>query len=127
MDDELSSLSRAMPVGNQMGRVDRSKVDPQLVKAAEGMEAMFIDYLLKVMRQTVPKNEMDLESSATDLYRGMMDHEWAEQVAHSATGSHGIGLADEIIAYLSPPVVAKEVPSIEQSVNRFYGSKKEKL
>jgi flagellar protein FlgJ len=76
--------------------VDRSKVDPQLVEAAEGMESMFLDYMLKVMRQTIPKNEMDLESPATDIYRGMMDGELAKKVAHQG----GIGLADQLIAYL---------------------------
>ncbi len=72
------------------------EVDPQLRKAAEGMETMFVDYLMKVMRQTVPKNDMDLESSATEIYRGMLDSEYAEQ----AVRSRGVGLADQIIAYL---------------------------
>ena len=76
--------------------VDKSKVDPDIKQAAEGMEAMFLDYLMKVMRQTVPKNEMDLESSATGIYRAMLDSETAERAARSG----GIGLADQIIAYL---------------------------
>jgi flagellar protein FlgJ len=76
--------------------VDRASVNPEIVKAAEGMEALFIDYMLKVMRQTVPKNDMDLESPATNIYRGMMDTEYAEKVAHHG----GVGLADQIIAYL---------------------------
>lgn len=75
---------------------DRSKVDPQILEAAEGMETMFLDYMLKVMRDTVPKNDMDLESPATKIYRGMMDSEYAK----AASKHGGIGLADEIIAYL---------------------------
>ena len=77
-------------------RVDRSKADPQNVKAGEGMEAMFLDYMYKTMRQTVPKNEMDLESSATEIYRSMQDSENAQKAAKMG----GIGLADTIIAYL---------------------------
>lgn len=84
------SLDRELPV------IDRSKVDPEIVKAAEGMEEMFLDYMLRVMRQTVPKNEMDLESPATDIYRGMLDSEYARTAAHRG----GIGLSDQIIAYL---------------------------
>ncbi len=76
--------------------IDKSKVAPEVLKAAEGLETMFIDYMLKVMRQTVPKNELDLESPATEIYRGMMDSEYAEQAAHHG----GIGLADQVIAYL---------------------------
>jgi Rod binding domain-containing protein len=76
---------------------NRSKVGPEVVKAAEGMEAMFVDYMLKVMRESVPKNEMDLESPATGIYRGMLDTEYAQ----SAVRHGGIGLADQIIDYLA--------------------------
>jgi Rod binding domain-containing protein len=78
--------------------IDRSKVNPQIVEAADGMEAMFLDYLMKVMRQTVPKNDMDLESPATDIYRGMLDSEYAKTAAHAG----GVGLSDTIIAYMAP-------------------------
>jgi Rod binding domain-containing protein len=80
----------------QLPNVDRANADPQIVKAAEGMESMFIEEMMKVMRQTVPKNEMDLESPATDIYRGMLDTEYAQKAAHAG----GVGLADQIIAYL---------------------------
>jgi Rod binding domain-containing protein len=76
--------------------VDRSKVDPKMLKAAEGMEAMFLDYMMKVMRETVPKNDLDLESPATQIYRGMMDTEVSQKAARAG----GIGLADLIVAYL---------------------------
>src|SRR5689334_8092759 len=84
------SATRQEPV------VDRSKVDPEIVKAAEGMEALFLDYMMKVMRETVPKNELDLESPATQIFRGMLDTQYAEKAAHQG----GIGLADQVIAYL---------------------------
>jgi flagellar protein FlgJ len=76
--------------------VDKSKVDPEIRKAAEGMEAMFLDYMMKTMRETVPKNEMDLESPATAVYRSMQDSE----IAQTAARAGGVGLADQLIAYL---------------------------
>lgn len=76
--------------------VDKNKVDPGLKAAAEGMEAMFLDYLMSVMRQTVPKESMDLESPATKIYQGMLDSETAVRAARQG----GIGLADQIIAYM---------------------------
>jgi len=82
--------------GNRLPVVDKTKVDPETLKAAEGMEAMFLDYLMKTMRQTVPKSEMDLDSPATEVYRGMLDTETAQRAAHAG----GVGLADQIIAYL---------------------------
>jgi flagellar protein FlgJ len=90
------AMSAPVSSAKRMPHVDRSKVDPQVLKAAEGMEAMFLDYLMKVMRETVPKNDMDLESPATNIYRGMMDSEIAQKAAHRG----GIGLAEQIIAYL---------------------------
>src|SRR4051794_23980261 len=80
-----TSPTKVVPV------IDRSKVNPEVLKAAEGMETVFLDYMMKVMRHTVPKGDMDLESPATEIYRGMMDSEYAQQAAHHG----GIGLADQ--------------------------------
>jgi peptidoglycan hydrolase FlgJ len=74
----------------------RRQVDPQIAAAAQGMEAMFLDYMMKVMRQTIPKSEMSLDSPATEIYRGMLDSE----IADTAARTQGVGLADQIIDYL---------------------------
>jgi flagellar protein FlgJ len=107
IDSNGTSASKVLP------HIDRSQVNPEVRRAAEGMEAMFLDYMFKVMRETVPKNDLDLESPATQIYRGMMDTEYADKISHQG----GIGLADQIIAYLSPqsyhgpqgPAVSHEV------------------
>jgi peptidoglycan hydrolase FlgJ len=88
--------NHSSPSRGGVPQVDRSQATPEMIEAAEGMEALFLDYMMKVMRQTIPKNDMDLESPATQLYRGMMDSEYAQKAAHMG----GIGLADQIIAYL---------------------------
>lgn len=90
------ALEAPISSAKRLPSVDPSQIDPQLRKSAEGMEAMFIDYMMKVMRETVPKNEMDLESPASNLFRGMLDTQYAEKAAHRG----GIGLADQIVAYL---------------------------
>jgi len=112
-----SENAHSAPVtpSRRMPTIDRSKVNPEILKAAEGMEAMFIDTMMRVMRQSVPKNEMDLESPATEIYRGMLDSEFAQKAAHhlgtsvgTSVGTNagtrgstsGLGLADQIIAYL---------------------------
>jgi len=76
--------------------IDKNSVDPQTRAAAEGMEAMFLDYMMQAMRQTVPENEMDLNSPATKIYQSMMDSENAQRSAKQG----GLGLSDQIIAYL---------------------------
>jgi Rod binding domain-containing protein len=96
LQNGASALTAPTTPGRRVPVVDRTQVPPEMRAAAEGMEAMFIDYMYKVMRQTVPKSDMDLDSPATEIYRGMMDTENAQKAAHAG----GVGLADQIIAYL---------------------------
>ena len=98
MDWGANALTAPQTPSHRLPHVDRSKVDPQIVQAAEGMESMFLNYMMKVMRQTVPKNDMDLSNPATDIYQGMLDSEYADKAAHAG----GVGLADTIIAYMDP-------------------------
>src|SRR6185295_11375701 len=81
---------------SQVPVIDRSKVDPEILKVGQGMESMFLDYMMQSMRKTVPKNELDLESNASEIYRGMQD----TQIAETSARAGGIGLADTVIAYL---------------------------
>jgi Rod binding domain-containing protein len=90
-----NALTAPTTPGRRVAVIDKSKVDPELVKAAEGMESMFLNYMMNVMRETVPKNDMDLHSPATDVYQGMLDHEYSQK----AVKAGGVGLADQIIAY----------------------------
>jgi hypothetical protein len=96
MNRGANALSAPITPERRIPVVDKSKIDPQLRKAAEGMEAMFLDFLMQVMRNTVPENEMGTDSPAVKLYTGMLDSEVSQKAAHSG----GVGLADQIIAYM---------------------------
>lgn len=105
----LANALNAPPTPQRrLEKFDPSSIDPELRKAAQGMESMFVDYMMKVMRQTVPKNDMDLESPATEVYRSMLDSEYAQKAAKAG----GIGLADQIIAYLQTTRYPKGVGAI---------------
>ena len=80
----------------RLEEVDYNKVDPKVLEAAKGFEGLFLDQLMRVMRQTVPKSEMDLENGATEIYRGMLDSEYSKMAANQG----GVGLAEQIVAYL---------------------------
>lgn len=80
----------------QPQETQRQKVDPQIREAAEGIEALFLDYMLKTMRESVQKSEFSLDNSATEIYRAMLDSEVAQKTAKT----HGIGLAEQMIAYM---------------------------
>ena len=112
-----SALTAPSTPGNRLPVVDKSKVDSQTLAAAQGMEAMFLDYMMKTMRQTVPKNDMDLESPATEIYRGMQDTETAQRTARAG----GVGLADQIVAYLEAqrynlPSRGQSAPTVAQGM-----------
>lgn len=78
-------------------RVDaEAPVPPEVKAAAEGMEAMFIDYMMKGMRKTIQKSDMSLDSNATNIYQGMLDWERSKMAAKDG----GIGLSELVIAYL---------------------------
>ncbi len=73
-----------------------ARVPKQLREAAQGMEAMFLDYLMKTMRESVPKNEMSLDNPAVQLYQGLQDSETAKTAARAG----GVGLAEQMVAYM---------------------------
>lgn len=76
--------------------IDRSKVDPKVLEAADGMEAVFLDMMMRQMRQTVGNDEANPKSQATQIYTSMFDSE----VARKAAEQGGLGISDTIIAYL---------------------------
>ncbi len=96
MDWGANALSAPTTPAKRLPQVDVSQAPQPIREAAEGMESMFLDYMMKVMRQTVPKNEMDLENPATEVYRSMLDSETAKTAARTG----GVGLADQIVAYM---------------------------
>ncbi len=76
--------------------VDWKKIDPATREAAQGMEAMFLDYMMQTMRKSVGKSEMSLSNGASEIYQGMLDSEYSQRAARAG----GVGLAEQIVAYL---------------------------
>lgn len=76
--------------------IDYDRLDPQLVKAARGMEANFLKQMVRSMRNSVPESEESKNNKGLQLFRGMLDDTYAE----SAAGQGGIGIADLIIRHL---------------------------
>jgi peptidoglycan hydrolase FlgJ len=73
----------------------KSSPDAALGKAASQFEAMFMQMLLKSMRDSLPQDGM-LDSEATRTYVGMLD----QQLATSLSNKGGIGLADVLVKQL---------------------------
>lgn len=60
--------------------------DKKLRKACAGFEAFFIYYMLKTMRETVPKSGLLGNSAGQDSYMMMMDQKIAESAAKRGDG-----------------------------------------
>jgi flagellar protein FlgJ len=70
--------------------------DAQIEKACHDFESLFIQQMLKQMRQTVPQNGLFSGGSAEQLYTSMLDGE----VAKTISNQRGIGLAPALIRQL---------------------------
>jgi len=80
-------------------KVAKSAADrAALEQSAKEFEGVFLNTLLKAMRQTVPVNDLFNGGGATKFYRQMHDAEIAKTLA---TGHSGMGIADMIVRQLS--------------------------
>jgi Rod binding domain-containing protein len=73
------------------------KKNGSLDKAAEQFEALFVQMMLKSMRESVVKDENNA-SQAGDMYQDLMDRELSVQFAKRRT----LGIADMVTRQLTP-------------------------
>lgn len=91
----------------------RERTPEALRETARQFEALFLQQMLKAMREASPASESDLmESEQTRFYRGLFD----QQIALNLSQGQGLGLADMIQRQLGAPVQATtEQGSVEQA------------
>ncbi|MEC4765844.1 flagellar assembly peptidoglycan hydrolase FlgJ [Halomonas sp. CUBES01] len=73
-----------------------AKVDPEagVQSAAQQFEALFVQMMMKSMRDAIPASGL-MNSSSTDTYQKMLDQQWSQVIA-----SRGVGLADALVEQL---------------------------
>ena len=100
-----STMSAGESPANNPAEVARVRQPPTsaeraaMKKAATEFESFFLYYMLKTMRQAVPKGKM-LDSKVGETYLGMLDQEVANQAAKQG----GFGLAKSIERQFYPPL-----------------------
>ena len=85
-------------------RTSRDNPDAAIDEVATQFESMFIQMMLKSMREALPKDGL-FSSNDMDTYTEMAD----QQIAVNMAESGGIGLADVIARQLRPPVSVSEL------------------
>lgn len=92
---DLPALRAAMPV--QPARPDPSVAERELLQAAQGFEAIFLQQMLQTAR-AANLGESLFEGTGSDTTNAMFDR----AVAESGAGRAGLGLAETIARQLSP-------------------------
>lgn len=86
---------RVPPLQAKPDQKTDTRITPEMRKAAEGLEAVFTQEMMKAMRGTVETSEFSLHNSASDIYQGMLDQEYSDIAAKQ----NSIGLSGQIIDY----------------------------
>ena len=70
--------------------------DPKLQTTCREMESLFLTYLLKEMRATIPKSDFINGGKAEEIYTSMLDSEMARELSSKG----GIGLLSILLDQL---------------------------
>lgn len=78
----------------------KAALDPekQLAQAAQQFEALFLQQMVKSMRDAIPRADL-LDSNQSRFYQSLADQQLAQHVA-----GRGVGLAEQLISQLSPQI-----------------------
>ncbi len=77
--------------------------DKALKGAAQQFEQVFLNMMLKSMREASPQDGM-FDNEQTKMYTGMLD----QQLAQSMSSGHGVGLADVMVRQLRHSAMATD-------------------
>lgn len=94
MSPQNASLSLDSRGLDALKRTAKSEPDRALAGAAKQFEALFMQMLLKSMRDAMPQSDL-VDSSESRTYTAMLDQELATRM-----GSKGMGIADMIVKQL---------------------------
>lgn len=68
--------------------------DQALRETAKQFEALFVNQMMKSMRDAIPKSGL-MQSNTMDTYQSMMDQQWSQHISEQ-----GVGLADMMVEQL---------------------------
>ncbi len=105
MDDIKTPVNAAGAILQQKLAEAKSKSSnpQQLRQAAEDFESLFVYYMLRTMRKTIPKSGLLGNGMGGDLWESMFDQQLATEVARGTS----LGIAEMLIQQLGNTDVAK--------------------
>ncbi len=111
--DASAKLALDMQSLEQLRAQAKHSPDQALKAAAQQFESVFLNMMLKSMREATPQDGM-FDSEQTRMFTGMLDQQLAQNMAN-----RGVGLADIMIRQLSRPATVDQEPKIgaQSSIN----------
>lgn len=88
---DITSLSHSVSKG-KMDQVEQLVRRGELLRASQEFESYFLSYLMKVMRETVPKGALTANRMG-DMFYSFYD----EEIGKRASQAGGIGLSDYVL------------------------------
>jgi Rod binding domain-containing protein len=115
---KLNPLTRESPElhssGQSEGKMDSSKIeDTKLKKACQDFESIFLSYLLKTMRSTIPKDELLEDNLGNDIFTSITD----EEVAKKISQTQGLGIANMLYKEFTKFKSEETVPEKERMIH----------
>ena len=85
------------PVNNALSGQIQGQPQEKLRKACADFESLFLNYMLKSMRSSVPEGGITGQSEEGKMFQSMFD----ENLANEISSSGGLGLGDILLKQLS--------------------------
>ena len=107
------------PFGSETPELKNAK-SGKIKQLANEFESLFLEIVLKSMRETVGKSELVNGGNAEDIYRSMLDQEYAKNMA----GMRQTGIGDAIEKQLSADSAGKidtsALKSAKTGINEYH-------
>jgi flagellar protein FlgJ len=109
--DSLSGLAADSQTLDRLRYQAKQAPDQALKKVAQQFEMVFLNMMMKSMRDATPQDGM-MDSEQTKLFTGMLDQQLAQEMS-----KRGVGLADVMVRQLSgqQPAIAAPAPAAVSS------------
>jgi Rod binding domain-containing protein len=103
---QSSTRDAVGPVGEikQKGKSNSQDDVAKLKSSAQEFEALFLGYMLNVMRSTIEESDLTEKGLGQSTYTELFDQE----VARSLAKRRALGIADLLVRNLTPQVVSPE-------------------
>lgn len=94
MKDPTAGISGASTLALSGDKTMKSK--DKVENLAREFESIFMNQMLKAMRQTIPKNELINGGHAEDIYSSLLDEEFSRRMAYNQQGGISQSLAKQL-------------------------------